>query len=256
MSVKDKETRHRGSFTVKDFPSEERPRERLLAKGPEVLSNAELLAILVGTGNASTGETSLDLARRLLGFCGSLRGGDGRMAGEGLTSLVKTPLNDYLKIDGIGKAKAVQIKAAIELGRRLMRAEALPTSKVRSPSDLGPFLAERMRFLEKEHFDVVLLNTKNRILLVENVFVGSLDTSVVHPREIFKLAIKNSAASVIVAHNHPSGEPEPSEEDLRVTERLIEAGELLGIELLDHLVVGEEGFVSLRESYFLWDDYM
>jgi len=236
-----------GSPGIKDLPESERPRERIWASGVSVLSNVELLAVLLGTGNAKTRETALDLARRLLVL--TRRNGDEGMTLRGLAA---TGPQELCAVAGVGQAKAAKILAAVELGRR-MAGERPDRLSIRSPADAGRLLMEEMRYLDREHFKIVMLNTKNQVLGIELIFVGSLNTSVVHPREIFKACIRRSAAAVILAHNHPSGDPTPSPDDVEVTNRLVSAGRLLGIDVLDHLIIGERKYISLREQGMGWD---
>lgn len=219
-------------LTIKELPEESRPRERMLQVGCQGLSNAELLAILLRTGNQR--ESALDLANRIL------------KESQGLEFLARASLEELTRIQGIGLAKASQIKAAIELGRRLAVYRAEQTFTVNSPESAANLLMDEMRFLDREHFKAVLLNTKNNVIGIETISVGSLSASIVHPRELFKQAIIKSAAALILAHNHPSGDPTPSREDLEVTKRLVEAGDLLGIQVLDHLIIGNGRYVSLK----------
>ncbi len=224
-------------LTLKDLPREERPRERMERLGPTALSNAELLAILLRTGTRS--ESALELARRVLGA--------GRDEVGGLHALARASVGEMATLKGIGLAKACQVLAAVEIGRRIAgTVEERPV--IKGPGDASLLVMENMRHLEQEHFQVILLNIKNQVLGVELVFVGGLASSPVHPREVFKSAIRKSAAGVILVHNHPSGDPSPSREDMEVTKRLTEAGKLLGIEVLDHLVIGDNKYVSFREK--------
>lgn len=224
-------------LTIKELPEDLRPRERMFQVGSQGLSNAELLAILLRTGNQ--GESALDLANRIL------------KEGQGLEFLARASLEELTRIQGIGIAKASQIKAAVELGRRLALYKAEQTFTINSPESAASLLMDEMRFLDREHFKVVLLNTKNNVIGINTVSVGSLSASVVHPRELFKQAILKSAAALILAHNHPSGDPTPSREDLEVTKRLVEAGDLLGIQVLDHLIIGNGRYVSLKAQGLL-----
>lgn len=224
-------------LTLRDVPMEERPRERMLLYGAKALSNAELLAILLRTGTVS--ETAVTLAQRLLRECGSLR------------QLAEMSHEQFLAIKGIGQAKAVQIQAGIELGRRIARSAAAEKESIRSPQDAAGYLLEDLRYLKKEHFVCLFLNTKNQVIGEETLSVGSLNASIVHPREVFLAAIRRSSAAIICAHNHPSGDPTPSVEDIEITRRLREAGQIIGIEVLDHLIIGDGHFVSLREKGFM-----
>lgn len=229
-------------LTIKDLPEGERPRERLMRLGPESLSDAELIALIIQTGSRE--ETSVQLAQRLLTE-------GGRNETHPLRHLVSATAHELARIRGIGPAKAAQIKAAVELGRRI-GAESGPRSVIRSPQDAAGLLMENMRFLDREHFQIILLNTKNQVLGIELVSVGSLNASIVHPREIFKIPIRRSAAAIILVHNHPSGDPTPSQEDIDVTRRLREAGKILGIDVLDHVIIGDRRYLSFREKGLEW----
>ena len=225
------------TLLIKDYPVTERPRERLLKDGPSSLSNHELLAILLRTGTKK--ESVLQMANRLL------------TKFEGLRLLKDASINEITSIKGIGAAKALQIIAAIELGRRIHRLQYEDRYIIRSPEDAANYVMEEMRFLTQEHFVCLYLNTKNQVIHQQTVFIGSLNASIVHPREVFKEAFRRSAASFICLHNHPSGDPAPSREDIEVTKRLNECGKLIGIELLDHLIIGDQKFVSLKEKGYL-----
>lgn len=220
---------------IRDVPQEERPRERMLRYGPQALSNAELLAILLRTGTAR--ESALSLAQRLLA------------ESEGLEGLMKLSLSELMQKKGIGLAKAVQIKAGIELGRRIARERRLSEPVIiRTPRDAASYMMDEMRHLSQEHFVVLFLNTKNHVMGHETIFVGSLNASIVHPREVFLAAIRRHCASIICLHNHPSGDPNPSPEDREVTRRLVEAGKILGIDVLDHIIIGDQRYVSMKEK--------
>jgi DNA repair protein RadC len=218
---------------LQDLPAHDRPRERLYYQGPAALKEEELVAIILRTGTRDV--PVLDLARKLLARYGGLGG----LARVGATELVG--------FNGLGMAKAVELQAALELGRRLagLHPEERPT--VRSPADLANLLMPEMAHLEQEHLKVVLLNTKNQVLGAPEVYVGSLNTSVVRVAELFREAIRQNSAAVIVVHNHPSGDPTPSPEDVAVTRQIVDAGQLLDIEVLDHLVIGHQRYVSLKE---------
>ncbi len=236
---------------IKDLPSGERPRERLSELGVQALSGTELLAVLLGTGSGR-GTSALSLAQSVL--LGLNTDGEvldpGVRAGPGaehaLVRLGSATIHDLMDHPGLGQAKAARVIAAVELGKRVCGARNLRPA-IRSPGDVSKLLAERLRYLDREHFLAVLLDTKNQLLGTELVSVGSLDTSLVHPREVFKAAVRRSASSVILAHNHPSGDPTPSSADVTCTRRLAEAGHVLGITVLDHVIIGHGSYVSFRE---------
>lgn len=221
------------AYRLRDLPEEERPRERMVRLGPEALSHAELLAILLRTG--SRRESAIHLAHRILQDCGGLR----RFAERSWDELTHIP--------GVGPIKALELQASLELGRRVVRSRLPEAVAVARPQDAADLLMEELRHLREEHFVVLFLNTKNRVIGRQTLSIGSLNASVVHPREVFRAAIRRSSASILCAHNHPSGDPTPSPEDLQLTRRLAEAGELVGIELLDHIVIGDNRFISLKE---------
>lgn len=220
-------------LTIRDLPAELRPRDRLAAQGAAALSSAELLAVVLGTGTHRA--TAMDVGASLLHAFGSL----GRLAHASVV--------EVSAVRGVGEAKAVKVLAALELGRRLL--EPVPPRRVvRSAADAAAAVTASMRHLDREHFRAILLNTRHEIVDIVEVSVGGLASAPVHPREVFKEAIRRSAAGVIVVHNHPSGSPEPSRDDVMITEQLRAAGRLIGIELLDHLIIGERSFVSLRDT--------
>jgi len=215
-------------------PRDEGPRERLVSRGAEALSAAELLALLLRTGRR--GGDALEVARGLLARCG------------GLDRLESAPACEMAAVPGVGPAKAGSLVAAFELGRRCAASHLPEGAALRSPEEVFRHFAARLRRLDHERFAVVLLDGRHRVLGEEVVSRGTLTASLVHPREVFRPALRASAAAVILVHNHPSGDPTPSAEDRRVTARLAEAGEILGVRVLDHVVVAERGFVSLREE--------
>ncbi len=223
------------TIMVRDLPLEERPREKLVSYGPAVLSNAELLAILLRTG--TRGESVLRMAERVLSYCKD----------RGLASMVHMSVEELAKIHGLGPGKAATVLAAVELGRRLAIAEAR-VEIIHGPEDVARFAMPHFRHETKEHFAVLLLNTKNHILAMPVISQGSLTASVVHPREVFEAAVRHSAASMILLHNHPSGDPSPSREDIAVTERLVKAGQIMDIPVLDHVIIGNDSFASLKEK--------
>jgi DNA repair protein RadC len=212
----------------------EGPRERLRSHGAEALSAAELVALLLRTG--VRGRDAVDVARVLLARCG------------GLDRLESAPASEIAAVTGVGAAKAASLIAAFELGRRCACSRLPEGAALRSPDDVFRYFGARLRRLAQERFIVVLLDGRHRVLGEEVVSQGTLTASLVHPREVFRPALRASAAALILVHNHPSGDPTPSAEDRSVTERLARAGELLGIRVLDHVVVAERGYVSLREE--------
>jgi len=226
------------SFTIHDLPLSERPRERLQKLGAEALSAQEILAVILGRGVA--GESVMVTAQRLLSEFGNLKG------------IADASVEELSQVRGIGIAKAAQIKAAFELSSRLEGyAEAGDKPVVKTPEDVNSLVRGRLRGKKKEYFLALLLDTRNQLIKVAEISIGSLDTSIVHPREVFKEAISASAASVVFVHNHPSGDPEASEDDIRLSKRLAEAGELVGIEVLDHIIIADKKFLSLkREGLF------
>lgn len=220
-----------------NVPIYERPRERLLAYGTSALSEVELLAILLRTGTEE--ESSYQLAQRLLSTFDDLRG------------LSEATQEELTTLRGIGPVKAIELRAAFELGKRLSGKGKFAQKPIRLPRDVAQIMIPEMRYLTQEHFVCLFLNTKNRIIGKQTIFVGSLDASIVHPREVFKEAIKRSSAAVICLHNHPSGDPSPSREDIEVTRTLSKAGELVGIALLDHVIIGDDRYISLKEEGYL-----
>lgn len=221
-------------YMMRDIPHEERPRERMMEYGAGALSHAELLAILLRTGTRK--ESAVHMAQRILAETGGIR------------SLMDLTLEELTAMKGIGKAKAVQLKAGIELGHRIAKNKLAQSPSIRTPRDAADILVEQLRYLQKEHFVCLFLNSKNHIIAQETLSMGSLNASIVHPREVFRAAIKCSSASIVCAHNHPSGDPTPSPEDIQITKRLIEAGTIVGIDVLDHLVIGDGTYVSLKEK--------
>jgi len=218
---------------IRDMPADERPRERLVRYGAEALSTSELLAIILRVG--SSRGSAIALGNELLSRFGSLK------------AIAKATVEELSTVAGMGTAKAAQIKAAFELGKRLATAtDERPL--VNRPELAAGLIMEEMRYHDKEHFKALLLDTRNRCIAVRSVSIGSLNSNVAHPREVFHEAVSHSAAAMIVVHNHPSGDPTPSEEDKALTRRLVEAGKIMGIELLDHLVIGDGRWVSLKEK--------
>lgn len=221
------------SFTVHDLPLSERPRERLLKLGSEALSSQEVLALILGRG--TKGESVIRIAEELIHKFGSLK------------NIAQASVEELTQITGIGPAKAAQIKAAFELSRRLEDpVDERPKITVKSPEDVVKSVKNQLKGKKKEHFLVLSLDTRNHLIDTHKISIGNLDSSIVHPREVFKEAISDSAASVIFAHNHPSGDPTPSEDDIKLTKRLVEVGEILGIEVLDHIIICDRDHLSMK----------
>jgi DNA repair protein RadC len=221
---------------IHDIPEEERPRERLIRNGPESLSNAELLGVILRTGSKE--ENVVSLSSRIL-------------TEYSIKQLSLANVSRLMQVHGVGKAKAAQIAAVFELARRLETFVEEPKRKICSPKDVYTLMYPKMREQKKEKFITLCLDTKNQILKEEVVSIGSLNASIVHPREVFKSALLESSASVIMVHNHPSGDPSPSREDIMVTEKMVEGGKLLGIDVLDHIIIGDGKYVSLKDEGFV-----
>ena len=227
------ENASRPVYRITDLHQTERPRERLAALGPQVLSSAELLAILLRVG--VPGENAVQMGQRLLQHF------------DGLAGLHRAPFEDLVLERGIGEAKAAQIKAAIELGRRLAVESPQDRATINSPADAAALVQYEMSALEQEHLRVLLLDTRNHVLEIAEVYRGSVNMSQVRVGEVFKAAIRRNATAVIVVHNHPSGDPTPSPDDVAVTRALVQAGKLVDVDVLDHMIIGQGKWVSLRE---------
>ena len=215
------------------MPNEERPRERLLQYGAQALSSAELLAIILRSGKA--GQNVKHLAEALVNYFG------------GLPGIARASVVELQALEGIGPAKAAEIKAALELGRRLLTTTPEERPTIQSPADAANIFMSEMAFLVQEHLRVMLLDTRNRVLKVETVYKGSLNSAIIRTAEIFRTAIKDNAAAIVIAHNHPSGDPTPSSDDIRTTREIVKAGKLLQIDVLDHVIVGHSRYISLKE---------
>lgn len=225
-----------GRLTIKEMDADERPREKLIKRGAANLSNAELLAIILRVGRP--GETVVELANRLLvqygGWPGLMRADFSKLKGE----------------KGLGEVKACELQAALEIGRRLLLAGPGERMQIRNPSDIANWLMLDMAGLEQEHLRVVLLNTKNQMIKMVELYRGSLNKSTVRVAELFKEAVRENAAAIIIAHNHPSGDPEPSTEDIVMTGKAVDAGRLMEVEVLDHLIIGEQRYISMKEKRY------
>ena len=221
---------------IKELPLTERPYEKMETVGSENLSNAELLAVIIKTGTKEY--TAVELAQLVMKLSH-----DGR-----LSSLNNLSIEQLMQIKGIGRVKAIQIKAALELSKRIATSNGVVHQTIKSANDVSSLLMEEMRYLKKEMFKALLLDTKNQVIKVVLVSIGSLNASIVHPREVYSEAIKCGCNSVIFVHNHPSGDPSPSTEDIETTKRLRNAGDILGIKVLDHIVLGDGKFVSFKDK--------
>ena len=218
---------------IRDMPTGERPRERLRDHGPGSLSNAELIAILLRTGIA--GENVVNMAVRMLSYF------------DGLPGLARANYSEICSLKGISEAKACQLMAAFELGRRFVSLHPEDRPIISCPQDVANLLSAEMSLLAQEHLKVVLLDTKNHVTGVSEIYIGNVNSSVVRPSEVFRPAIRDNSRAIIVVHNHPSGDPTPSPEDVSITRQLREAGNLLDIEVLDHIIIAGQGHVSLKE---------
>ena len=221
--------------SIKEIPLNDRPREKMAANGAAVLTDAELIAILLRTGTAE--KSAIDIASEMTADGGLYK----RLAGI-------TRLNELTNIKGLGQAKAATVLAALEIGRRIASAKPLEKIHLSCPQDVADFLMPRLRYAAKEQFVVILLNNKNKVIGTEVVSEGSLSSSIVHPREVFAPAILHHAAAIMVAHNHPSGDPKPSIEDEEVTRQLLRSGKVLGIPMIDHVIIGDGNYYSFLEN--------
>lgn len=219
---------------IKSLPETERPVEKACSSGIEVLSNAELLAMIIHTGTKN--KSAIGLAEDVLSAFP-----------EGLSGLGNCCLQELTALDGIGSTKACRILGAVELGKRISAMSARERMSISSSDDVAKLFMEELRYVKKEHFKSLLLNAKGDIISIESISIGELSSTVVHPREVFSMAVRKSASAVIFVHNHPSGDATPSEEDIETTRRLMECGVLLGIKVLDHIIIGDGLFCSMRE---------
>ncbi|MEO1814215.1 MAG: DNA repair protein RadC [Acetobacterium sp.] len=226
--------------SIKELPEDERPQEKMIRHGSGSLSNAELLAIIIRTGTRDA--TSVEVGRKIIEYL------DNDLSYFHQMDVLELKRNPNLS--GVGIVKACQIKAAIELGLRVKQKD-LPEIKITSPQDVVGLLMDEMQYLKQECFKIIMLDTKNKVIKVEDISRGTLNSSLVHPREVFVKAIKQHAASIVLAHNHPSGETEPSTEDKSITRRLVDAGELIGISVLDHIIIGRGTYLSFKQEKLL-----
>lgn len=221
-------------YLIKDLPYDDRPREKLMEYGSEVLTNSELLALILSNGTKN--KSAVDLGKELI------------QESDGLEKLSDFSIERLSQINGIGIAKATKIIAVFEIARRLRTIKIDHSSKISTPKEAACLVMDEMKNYKKEYFNIILLNTKNNVIKISNISIGSLNSSIVHPREVFAEAIKHSAASIILVHNHPSGDPKPSKEDVGITNRLVKTGEVIGISVIDHIIIGYDKYLSLKEE--------
>lgn len=226
------------------MPADERPQEKLIKFGPDYLSNAELLALIIRTGN-SKGDSAIDTATKVLR---SLRSANDS---NGLNSLKNASLSGLMEVDGIGEAKAAMILAAVQLGIRLAVSSNGSKIRVTSPSIAANYVLSEMSVLEQEHFRIMTLNTKKEINFIREISKGTINMTIVHSREVFRAAISDNAHSIILLHNHPTGDPSPSKEDIKLTKNLLEASKIIGIDILDHIIIGDNKYFSFLEEGLL-----
>lgn len=231
-------------YTIKEMPEDERPQEKLIKFGPDYLSNAELLALIIRTGNRK-GDSAIDTATKVLR---SLRTANDS---NGLNSLKNANLSNLMEVDGIGEAKATMILAAVQLGIRLAVSSNGTKIRVTSPSIAANYVLSEMSVLEQEHFRIMTLNTKKEINFIREISKGTINMTIVHSREVFRSAISDNAHSIILLHNHPTGDPSPSKEDVGLTKNLIEASKIIGIDILDHIIIGDNRYFSFLEEGLL-----
>ena len=221
---------------VRDLPMEDRPREKLIDRGAAALSDTELLAILLRTGTSSV--SVLHLAEEVLA----------KYRDKGLVAIMNMSPQEIATVHGVGLAKAATIVAAVELGRRLSTRAAQKTEKIEGPEDAARYMMPMLRYEQKEHFLVMLLDVRTRVIATSTISVGGLTSSIAHPREVFREAIRHSAAALILVHNHPSGDPSPSREDIQLTRQMMKAGDVMGIPVLDHIILANDDFLSIKEA--------
>lgn len=231
-------------YTIKEMPEDERPQEKLIKFGPDYLSNAELLALIIRTGNRK-GDSAINTATKVLR---SLRTANDS---NGLNSLKNANLSNLMEVDGIGEAKAAMILAAVQLGIRLAVSSNGTKIRVTSPSIAANYVLSEMSVLEQEHFRIMTLNTKKEINFIREISKGTINMTIVHAREVFRAAISDNAHSIILLHNHPTGDPSPSKEDIGLTKNLIEASKIIGIDILDHIIIGDNRYFSFLEEGLL-----
>lgn len=229
-------------YTIKEMPREDRPQEKLLKYGPEYLSNAELLALIIRTG--SKNNTSIELAQNIL-----IEAKKGLNSEENsFIALKNLSAKELMKIPGVGESKASMIISALEISNRINKSSIYKKKSIRTPSDIMDFVSSDMRFLEREEFNIVILNTKKEIEAIRNISIGTINATIVHPRDVFQIAIRENAHTIILLHNHPTGDPTPSIEDIELTKRLVEVGNIVKIDVIDHIIIGNNRYYSFLEN--------
>lgn len=228
-------------YTIKEMPEDERPQEKLIKYGPEILSNSELLALIIRTGTKN-GETAIDTARNVFQKLKSENDKDG------LNALKNASLKQLMTVDGIGEAKAAMIMAAVQLSVRLSQSKYDTKIRITTPSIAANYVMSEMSSLKSEHFRIITLNTKKEINYIREISKGIINMTVVHPREIFRTAIEDNAHSIILLHNHPTGDPKPSNADISLTEKLVQSSRTIDIEILDHIIIGDNNYFSFLEK--------
>ena len=229
-----KEQKFYNAFTLHDLPKEERPRERLKKVGVDNLSLAELLALVIERGKR--GENVLTIAQNLISHFGNLE------------NIKKASIEELCQVKGIGFATACKLKASFKLGEKAQITPTKHKQKIESPKDVFELLKNDLGDKKKEHFKVLSLDSRNKLISIDDVSIGTINANLVHPREVFKTAIQHLAVSIIIVHNHPSGDPEPSEDDLEITKRIVEVGKLIGINILDHIIITKTKFFSFKDK--------
>lgn len=222
------------TYKIQNIPEDDRPRERLQRHGPEAMSTSDLIAVILGSG--MKGIPVLQLSQEIVSHFGSLE------------KLTEATIEEFCQIKGLGKAKAIQLKAAISLGMRANKASKVQQYKIQNPKHAYHLIKDQLEKEKSEHFVVILQDVKGCVINYHTVAIGTLSNSLIHPREVFYPAIRHKAASIILAHNHPSGDPTPSTEDIDTTRQLIEAGKMMGIPINDHLIIGKDTFISIRQE--------
>ena len=229
------------SYTIKDLPLEDRPQEKLFRYGPETLSNAELLALIIRTGNKK--HTSVELAQSVLNEASR-----GKNTDNSFLNLKKLSPQELMEIPGIGESKAAMIVAALSISERMELKSNYVSRKIQCPEDAAEILMNSMKYLDRETFKIIILNTKKEVMAIRTVSTGTVNATIVHPRDVFNIALKELAHTIILTHNHPTGDPNPSPEDINITNTLKEAGEIMKVQVIDHIIIGNDRYYSFLEN--------